>query len=127
MLQPSLHLNPAVRDAADLMTDRVVTDALLWDVAAMKGLPLFVEAGSAIDRTAAVERELVGTTSNARITASLYRAACRCLGFANAAAPVDRRAAQRKAMGALNKARAEMRKAEKRLTAARAALAALAS
>jgi hypothetical protein len=36
-------INPAVRSAAELYTDGKITDRTLADVAAMKGLPLYVE------------------------------------------------------------------------------------
>ncbi|HEY8612365.1 MAG TPA: hypothetical protein VIL69_13865 [Roseomonas sp.] len=127
----SLHpaLNPAVAREADLFTDGLVTDAILRSVAVMRGRPLLIEAGaapSATERAEAAERELVGAMSQHRVEAALYRAACRRLGMANQRPAADRRAAQAAAMGALNKARAALRKAERRLAAAQAAMAALA-
>jgi hypothetical protein len=128
----SLHpsLNPAVASAAELFTDGQVTDAILRGVASMRGLPLLIEAGAAPDRAeilAQAEAAMGGALANLHICRRLFVAACKRLGAANRLPADQRRAAQGKALGALNRARAELVRAERREAAARAALLALAS
>ena len=129
MLSLNPSLNPAVARAAELFTDDQVTDAILRGVASMRGLPLLIEPGAAptaADLRDDAEREWVGAASNARVARSLYATACRRLGMANQMPAAERRAAQGKAMASLNKARAELRRCERREAAATAALTALA-
>jgi hypothetical protein len=123
-------LNPAVSRAAELFTDGRISESLLRGVASMRGLPLLIEAGAAptsAEVLAQAEDVMVGATANLHITRRLFVAACRCLGMANSLPAAERRAAQSRAICALNKARAEMVRAERREAAARAALLALAS
>ncbi|MFC0389495.1 hypothetical protein [Muricoccus vinaceus] len=130
MLSTISHLNPAVTAAAELFTDGRLTDAVLQNVATMRGLPLFIETGAVptiTERAEAAQIELGRASADHRIVTALYAAARRRLGMANQRPAADRRAAQTAAMGALNKARAALRKADARLAAASAALAALAS
>jgi hypothetical protein len=56
-------INPAVRERAALQTDGRITDKTLRDVAAMHGLPMYVddppsERQSAIEHAAKMERRL---------------------------------------------------------------------
>ena len=53
-------LNPAVTRAAELLTDRGLSDALLRDVATMRGLPLLIERAADAGPSALTlaEREL---------------------------------------------------------------------
>jgi len=123
-------LNPAVVSHAELMTDGRVTDALLRDVAAMRGLPLLIEPGATPCHAEIVDRAeiaLVGALSNLRVCRALYVTACRRIGMANQRPAGERRAAQAAAMRGINKARAELIRAEKREANARATLAALAN
>ncbi|WP_043838357.1 hypothetical protein [Muricoccus aerilatus] len=129
MLSHHPRLNPAVASAAELFTDGRVTDAVLQGIASMRGLPLYIEPGAAPtpgERAAAGERELIGAMSAHRVETALYATACRRLGTANQRPAADRRAAQAAAMGALNRTRITLRKTERRLAAAQAALASLA-
>ena len=126
MLSSSLHLNPAVAAAAELFTDGRLTDAVLQNVATMRGLLLFIEPGAVptiTERAEAAQIELGRATADHRIVTALYAAARRRLGMANQRPAAERRAAQAAAMGALNKARAALRKAERRLAAAASTLA----
>ncbi|TPG41935.1 hypothetical protein EAH89_28220 [Roseomonas nepalensis] len=119
------HLNPVVSREAELFTDGRMTDAVLQGIASMRGLPLLIEAGAvptAADRTEATERELIGAMSGHRVEAALYRTARLRLGMANQRPAAERRAAQAAAMSALNRARVALRKAERRLAAAQAAM-----
>jgi hypothetical protein len=129
MLSIHPNLNPAVASAAELFTDGQVTDAILRGVASMRGLPLLIEADAApavADLRDAAEREIIGAAANLHICRRLFVAACKRLGMANRLPADQRRAAQGKALGALNRARAELVRAERREAAARAALASLA-
>jgi hypothetical protein len=47
MLSTHPRLNPAVFAQAELFTDGQVTDAILRNVASMRGLPLLIEPGAA--------------------------------------------------------------------------------
>lgn len=139
----SLHprLNPAVSAAAELFTDGQVTDAVLQGVAAMQGLPLLIERAphAGPDALTLAERELAAATHAHRGAAECFAGACRRLGEANARfhpplraggprapiSPETRRREQSQAMSWLNSRRALLRKAERRLAAAQAAIAAL--
>lgn len=129
MLSAHPRLNPAVTRAAEMMTDRRISDAMLRDVAAMRGLPLLIEAGAAPTSAEVLQQAqdaMMGATANLHITRRLFVAACRRLGMANSLPAAERRAAQSRAMGALNRARAELVRAERREGVARAALVTLA-
>ncbi|MBI0538983.1 hypothetical protein D9599_25865 [Roseomonas sp. KE2513] len=126
----SMHacLNPAVASAAELFTDGALTDAVLQGIASMHSLHLYIEPGAtptSAERAAAAERALIGAMSARRVEVALYAAARRRLGMANQRPAADRRAAQAAAMGALNRTRATLRKTERRLATAQAALASL--
>jgi hypothetical protein len=130
MLSHHLRLNPAVSRAAEMMTDGRLSDAILRDVATMRGLPLLIEPGAAPTSAEVLlqaQDAMMGATANLHITRRLHVAACRRLGMANSLPAAERRAAHSRAMGALNKARAELVRAERREGAARAALLAVAS
>jgi hypothetical protein len=130
MLHSHPLLNPAVASSAELFTDGQVTDAILRGVASMRGLPLLIEADAApavADLRDAAEREIIGAAANLHITRRLFVAACKRLGMANQRPASERRTAQAAAMRGMNKARAELVRAERREAAARAALLALAS
>ena len=130
MLSAHPRLNPAVSRAAELMSDRGMSDALLRDVAAMRGLPLLIEADAApshADLLGRAHDALGGAVANLHVSRRLFVAACRRIGMANQRPAAERRAAQSAAMRGMNKARAELVRAEKREAAARAARAALAS
>lgn len=129
MLSHHPRLNPTVASAAELFTDGRVTDAILQGIASMHGLPLYIEPGAVptvTERAAATERALIGAMSAHRVETALYASARRRLGMANQRPAAERRAAQAAAMGALNRVRATLRKTERRLAAAQAAMAALA-
>ncbi|TPG45685.1 hypothetical protein EAH89_26140 [Roseomonas nepalensis] len=141
MLSLHPHLNPAVVREADLFTDGLVTDQILRSVAEMRSLPLLIErtpcAGP--DALTLAERELAAATHAHRGAAECFAGACRRLGEANARfhpplraggprapiSPETRRREQSQAMSWLNSRRALLRKAERRLAAAQAAIAAL--
>jgi len=130
MLCTAPNLNPAVTAAAELFTDGRLTDAVLQNVATMRGLLLFIEPGavpSITERAEAAQIELGRAAADHRIVTALYAAARRRLGMANQRPAAERHAARATAMGALNKAHAALRKADARHAAASAALASLAS
>ncbi|WP_424140340.1 hypothetical protein [Roseomonas chloroacetimidivorans] len=130
MLALHPRINPAVFTQAELFTDGRISDEVLRSVASMRGLPLLIEPGAAptlAEIAAKAERELVGAMSNLLVCRSLFVAACRRIGMANKRPAAERRAAQAAAMRGMNKARAELIRAERREAAARAALASLAN
>ena len=122
-------LNPVVCREAELFTDGRVTDAVLQGIASRRGLPLLIEAGAAPtagERAATTEHELIGALSGHHVEAVLYARPAFAWAWWNQRPAAERRAAQAAAMGVLNRARAALRKAERRLPAAQAAIAVLA-
>lgn len=117
-------INPAVSAAAALFTDGRITDRVLADVAAMERLPLHVSAVTLAPSAAEIADAAL------RNAAARHREAVRLYCFAR----VEQAAANRfpprhylrsAAFRLLNKRRVELARAERALTAAQAALAAL--
>lgn len=136
-------INPTVYQAAELMMDRTINDVVLRDVAAMRGLPLYVETAepagpSAADLAAKALRDAEGAL---RWMQNAWAVARADLGEANrrheaplfrGAKPQPRsietvRRLQAQAMRRINVVRARLRAAERAVEAARAALLAVAS
>ena len=130
---PAGHMvNPAVSEAADLFTDGAVTGAVLASVAAMRGLPLYIErtipqpptpTDRALAALASAERALDRAERDYVVAVSRIRAANKAAGrnpsgFLRALA-ADQRA---DAFRALNRARVAIRRAERALIDARVAL-----
>lgn len=125
-------INPAVYAEASLFTDGAITDAVLANVAAMRGLPLYVEtpapqppsplelAHVAVARAEVIaERKRVAyVVARARITAANKAAGRNPSPFMRALARDQRREAFR----AFNRARVAVRIAERELINARVAL-----
>lgn len=125
-------INPAVYAEASLFTDGAITDAVLANVAAMRGLPLYIEtpapqppspADIAFARVASAERALDRAERDYVVAISRIRAANKAAGrnpspFMRALA-LDQRA---DAFRALNRARVAIRRAERALVDARVAL-----
>lgn len=143
MLYHHPDLNPSVRAAAELATDGVVTDAILHDAAIMAALPLFVVRLATTGPCAVTlaQRAVAAAEAGVRQAHTSLDGARRRLGLANRRTdpplwkggqprpipPARVRAAQSDAMRFLNSRRVLVRRMERELAAARAALSALAS
>jgi hypothetical protein len=121
-----MQTNPAVLSAAERFTDGLITDQVLRDVAAMERLSLYIDRAPVLSPDAAelARRELANAEASHREIARLYVAARAEIGRANTlgATPEARRHWRSQAFRMLNKRRAELLHAERRLGTARAAL-----
>ena len=136
-------INPAVYQAAELMMKRTINDVVLRDVAAMSGLPLYIETAEPAGPTLAdlAAKALRDAEGALRWMQNAWAVARADLGEANrrfhpplfrGAKPQPRsietvRRLQAQAMRRINVVRAQLRAAEKAAEAARAALLAVAS
>ncbi|MFT8246607.1 hypothetical protein [Roseomonas sp. BN140053] len=142
-LRSDLSLNPAVLAAAELFTDGALTDTVLANVAAMRGLPLHVTLAPAAapDAAALAAKALQAAEAALRDAVRCWNGARLTLGEANRTSlpplarglprrPVDaetRRRLQADAMRGINRRRAQLRAAQRALDVARTAFAAVAS
>ena len=115
-------INPAVYAEASLFTDGAITDAVLANVAAMRGLPLYVEtpAPQPPSPVTLAERALANAEAREREAVRVYLFARRELGRLNCYRPGNW--ARASAWRLFKQRRRQLAAAERETVAARVAL-----